>query len=33
MVSQNDYQLKLFNGDIGILMPDDSGQLKALFID
>lgn len=33
MVSQNDYQLKLFNGDIGILMPDESGQLKALFID
>jgi len=33
MISQNDYQLKLFNGDIGILMPDDSGQLKALFID
>lgn len=33
MVSQNDYQLKLFNGDIGILMPDDSGQLKAVFID
>jgi exodeoxyribonuclease V alpha subunit len=33
MVSQNDYQLKLFNGDIGILMPDDSGQLKAIFID
>jgi len=33
MVSQNDYQLKLFNGDIGVLMPDDSGQLKALFID
>ncbi|WP_409425155.1 exodeoxyribonuclease V subunit alpha [Pseudoalteromonas sp. RW-H-Ap-1] len=33
MVSQNDYQLKLFNGDIGILMHDDSGQLKAVFID
>ncbi|MBQ4832220.1 exodeoxyribonuclease V subunit alpha [Pseudoalteromonas sp. MMG010] len=33
MVSQNDYQLKLFNGDIGILMPDEMGQLKALFID
>ncbi|WP_350607684.1 exodeoxyribonuclease V subunit alpha [Pseudoalteromonas sp. MER144-MNA-CIBAN-0113] len=33
MISQNDYQLKLFNGDIGILMPDDSGQLKAVFID
>jgi exodeoxyribonuclease V alpha subunit len=33
MVSQNDYQLKLFNGDIGILMPDESNQLKAIFID
>ncbi|BED88824.1 RecBCD enzyme subunit RecD [Pseudoalteromonas sp. MM1] len=33
MVTQNDYQLKLFNGDIGILMPDDNGQLKAVFID
>lgn len=33
MVNQNDYQLKLFNGDIGILMPDKNGQLKAIFID
>ena len=33
MVSQNDYQLKLFNGDIGILMHDESNQLKAIFID
>ena len=33
MVSQNDYQLKLFNGDIGILMNDEAGQLKAIFID
>jgi exodeoxyribonuclease V alpha subunit len=33
MISQNDYQLKLFNGDIGILMHDEQGQLKAMFID
>lgn len=33
MISQNDYQLKLFNGDIGILMNDEQGQLKAMFVD
>ncbi|CAM3664669.1 MULTISPECIES: exodeoxyribonuclease V subunit alpha [Pseudoalteromonas] len=33
MVAQNDYQLKLFNGDIGILMLDENAQLKAVFID
>lgn len=33
MISQNDYQLKLFNGDIGIVMADDSGELKAMFVD
>ncbi|NOU49547.1 exodeoxyribonuclease V subunit alpha [Pseudoalteromonas sp. JBTF-M23] len=33
MVVENDYQLKLFNGDIGILLPDEQGQLKATFID
>ena len=33
MIAQNDYQLKLFNGDIGILMLDENGQLKAVFID
>ncbi|MDK2597977.1 exodeoxyribonuclease V subunit alpha [Pseudoalteromonas obscura] len=33
MVTQNDYQLKLFNGDIGIILPDSSGQLFATFID
>lgn len=32
MISQNDYQLKLFNGDIGIIMPDDDGHLKAVFM-
>ncbi|MBQ4845953.1 exodeoxyribonuclease V subunit alpha [Pseudoalteromonas sp. MMG005] len=33
MITKNDYQLKLFNGDIGILLPDEEGQLKAVFID
>ena len=33
MIAQNDYQLKLFNGDIGILLHDENGQLKAVFID
>lgn len=33
MITQNDYQLKLFNGDIGILLPDEQQQLKAVFID
>ena len=32
MISQNDYQLQLFNGDIGIIMPDHDGQLKAVFM-
>jgi len=32
MISQNDYQLGLFNGDIGILMLDDNQVLKAMFI-
>ncbi|MBE0363281.1 exodeoxyribonuclease V alpha subunit [Pseudoalteromonas ulvae UL12] len=32
MISQNDYQLQLFNGDIGIIMPDQEGQLKAVFM-
>ncbi len=33
MISQNDYQLKLFNGDIGIVMRDADGELKAVFVD
>lgn len=33
MVSTNDYSLQLYNGDIGLLLPDkDSGQLKAWFV-
>ncbi len=31
MVLRNDYVLKLFNGDIGIVMPDDSGALMVFF--
>ncbi|WP_051408816.1 exodeoxyribonuclease V subunit alpha [Syntrophorhabdus aromaticivorans] len=33
MVTSNDYQLRLFNGDIGILLPDPEtgGQLRVYF--
>ena len=33
MVTRNDYTLRLFNGDIGIVLPDpgESGQLRACF--
>jgi exodeoxyribonuclease V alpha subunit len=31
MVLRNDYVLKLFNGDIGIVMPDASGTLMVFF--
>ncbi|PCK31806.1 exodeoxyribonuclease V subunit alpha [Pseudoalteromonas piscicida] len=33
MITQNDYQLKLFNGDIGIILRDQQGELQASFID
>ncbi len=33
MVSKNYYDLQLFNGDIGIIRPDENGQMKAWFID
>lgn len=32
MITANDYQLKLFNGDIGILLLDAQGELKASFV-
>ncbi|MFY8273358.1 exodeoxyribonuclease V subunit alpha [Pseudoalteromonas sp. SSDWG2] len=32
MITQNDYQLRLFNGDIGILLHDEQGALKAMFV-
>lgn len=31
MVTQNDYQQNLFNGDIGISLLDTQGQLKVYF--
>lgn len=31
MISQNDAALNLFNGDIGITLPDESGRLKVWF--
>lgn len=35
MISKNDYNLRLFNGDVGIIMPDpeNSGALRAFFRD
>ncbi|WP_440053451.1 exodeoxyribonuclease V subunit alpha [Pseudoalteromonas sp. T1lg65] len=33
MITQNDYQLKLFNGDIGIILADENAELRATFID
>ncbi len=33
MISQNDYSLQLFNGDVGLILKDpDTGHLKAWFI-
>ncbi|MCX4192816.1 exodeoxyribonuclease V subunit alpha [Methylophaga sp. OBS1] len=31
MITQNDYRQQLFNGDIGVMLRDESGQLKACF--
>ena len=31
MVTANDYQLRLFNGDIGIVIPDPDGTPKVHF--
>ena len=31
MVTNNNYELQLFNGDIGIIRPDEMGTLKAWF--
>jgi exodeoxyribonuclease V alpha subunit len=33
IVSRNDYGLKLFNGDIGIALPDAAGELMVYFFD
>lgn len=31
MITQNDYRQQLFNGDIGVILRDEQGQLKACF--
>lgn len=31
MIVRNDYNLKLFNGDIGVLRPNAAGELRAYF--
>jgi exodeoxyribonuclease V alpha subunit len=31
MVLRNDYNLRLFNGDIGVVLPNDSAELRACF--
>ncbi|WP_448549401.1 exodeoxyribonuclease V subunit alpha [Thalassotalea fusca] len=31
MISQNDYHLGLFNGDIGLIWPNENNQLMAVF--
>ncbi len=33
IVTRNDYALRLFNGDIGIALPDADGELKVCFAD
>lgn len=33
MVLRNDYALKLYNGDVGIALPDDRGRLMVAFAD
>lgn len=32
MIRRNDYALRLFNGDIGIALPDDTGNLMVWFM-
>ncbi len=33
MVTRNDYSLRLFNGDVGAILPDpESGELRAFFL-
>ena len=31
MVTQNDYAVRLFNGDVGIALPADDGELRVFF--
>ncbi len=32
MVTQNDYRQQLFNGDTGLILQDETGELKAYFL-
>ncbi|MBE0440391.1 MAG: ATP-binding domain-containing protein, partial [Gammaproteobacteria bacterium] len=32
MISQNDYRQQLFNGDTGLILKDDLGELRACFL-
>ncbi|MDF1588979.1 MAG: exodeoxyribonuclease V subunit alpha [Gammaproteobacteria bacterium] len=32
MISQNDYRQQLFNGDTGLILKDDAGELHACFL-
>ncbi len=32
LVTQNDYSVGLFNGDVGLLWPDERGDLRAYFV-
>lgn len=32
MITQNDYRQQLFNGDTGLILKDDTGQLRACFL-
>jgi len=32
LITRNDYQLELYNGDIGVVAPDSDGLLKAWFV-
>ncbi len=31
LVTRNDYQLRLFNGDIGLILPNEAGEMRAYF--
>jgi len=31
LITRNDHNLKLYNGDVGILLPDDSGEMQICF--
>jgi exodeoxyribonuclease V alpha subunit len=31
MITRNDYNLKLFNGDIGLVLPEANGELRVFF--